>query len=654
MTAERSHREGLDSDATLRQNSVEEFVVLAKGLFDLKGARWGDPVWDVTQWCRSRAKVVRWRFLDDGGEPMEGGFADVAKAAFVYQVRVNAVGPATLINWLVPLRSLYRVVVHHPDSPSLPVQLEGLTLRDWQAAEDEVVRKASPNSRYLYAGNLQSFAGLIESRGIVPRTQYRHRQKRSRDIGVRHIEDRDAAMDKLPPEDALRALADAAQRPENDRDLMLFSVVKLLVALGFRIGEALTLPADCWRMNARGRPYLTYWPEKGGPLSPKWIPSTATELIREAVETLLSLSEEARQRARLLEADPARVPLLGDYRPHELLDTGTLSEALRMERSGVRKYLARLGIPPTTRRGGANGKGWLWRVDELERALATALPEHRYELVLPTGGRQRLSEFLCLIPKTPRNGQPSLLTVRPLPASAVENFVATVEGRHGKSVFERYGLKNGEGKPWSMSTHQFRHWINTVATKGGLSDMELARWMGRKDARQNRSYQHLDQEERIERTKDAVRSGNMVGTMSEVYRRLPADDRELFLDGQVEAANVTPYGVCTHNFAVKPCPYHVQCLTGCNSFLRTKGDRREIVAIVEIKRRAERNIEAAERAAQGGVLEAANWVDHQRRLLDGADKALAVEEDQGSPPGTKVEVFPEGPNLGNAKRSGRR
>ncbi len=655
MTADHAHARLQTDFSRTAPSPVDEFVTLAHGLFDLPDSRWEDSSWDATSWCASRSKAVRWRFVSDRGVPFNAAFGDVVKAALVYQARVNNSSPRSLVNWLVPIRTLYEVVCGGSElSPSF--SWAGLVLRDWQRAEERVTERLSPGTRYMAAGTLQSFAGLLESRGIISQTRYKHRQRRPRDLGVRHIEDRDAALQKLPPEGALHALADAAQDPKDEWDRFLFAIVKLLVALGFRVGEVLSLPVDCWRTDEEGRPYLVYWPEKGGPLSPRWVPSPAVELVRGALETLWALTEKARGRARVLEDDPTRVPLLGDYRPDELLGVAELSAALQMEGSGVRKHLAGLDVRPSTKCGGANGKGWLWKVHDVERALAKALPEHRYELSLPTGGKQRLSEFLCLMPKTPRNGSPSLLTVRPVPASAMENFISAHEGRHRKTVFERYGLLDANGEPWSVRTHQFRHWINTIAHKGGLSDMELARWMGRKDSRQNRQYQHLDTAERIERAKEAVRVGEVGGSVAEVYERLPVEERERFLDGHVEAANVTPYGMCTHSFATKPCPYHVQCLTGCGSFMRTKGSQREIIAIEQVKRRAKKNVQEAEKAAREGQPEAASWVDAQRRLLDGAERALAVEDTpcSGAKEGENVRVFPDTPSLadGNPKRPG--
>ena len=647
MTTDPALRNSLPHENKVRTEAVQEFVSLAKGLFDLTCNEWEDSVWDVTTWCSNRSKTRRWRFFNDGESPFDPAFADVVKAVFVYQVRVNTVSPATLINWLVAIRSLYAVLSERKGLSSLTIWKD-LTLRDFQQAEDKIAGKVNSGSRYQYAGRLRGFAKLLESRGIVFPTGYRPQQKRPRDTGIRHLEDRDAAMEKLPPMGALHALADAAQGPKNDWDRTLFSIVKLLVSLGFRIGEVLTLPADPWRVNDEGRNYLTYWPEKRGPLSPKWISAPAVELVRDAVETLQVLTEEVRQRARALEANPDRVPLPGDYDSDDVLGTRELAEALQM--NDVRKFLRRFGVSPSIKGAGNNGNSWKWRVGDIEQSLAEAMPAHRYELILPNGSKQRLSESLCIMPDKRRYARYQTLMVKPIPATAVTNFLSSDKRGFSNSVFQRYGLIDENGNHWTISTHQLRHWLNTVAHKGGLPDFELARWMGRKDMRQNLSYQHLNQEERIERVKDAVRNKEMVGPMSEVYHHISAEDeRELFLDGQVEAAHVTPYGTCTHNFATKPCPYNVQCLTGCGSFLRTKGDQREITYIGQIKRRAEHNIEAAAKTAVNGMPEAANWIEHQRRLLEGANRALAIEDDSEITTDDRVSVFPDAPDFGDVK-----
>lgn len=637
-----------DAPATrLHEVPAEEFVDLGKSLFDLAQNGWDDASWTVTAWCRNKNENRSWKFVAEDRNSFDSRFGDVVKAICVYKVRVSGNAPGSVSHGLRAIRFLYEALRGPSGRFPLDFAWSGLTLQDWQRAEEHLGRAISPVSRYQYAGELQRIAALLEARDVIPTTRYKHSQPPPANRGMHILRNRQAAMKKLPPEGALHALADASLRPEDDRDRLLFAIGKLLVALGFRINEALTLPVDCWRTDGAGRPYLVYWPEKKGVISPKWIPTAAMDLVDGAVKTIRELTEDARRRARVLEADTTRVPLLVRHPSSRLLSKTDLAAAIGVRRHVVVDLIRRLGVAPCGEASGTGG-GFLYRADEFERALAKTLPEHRYAFVRPDGKTQPLSRFLCVVPKRFFSGDTGLLTVRPVRIGDVAAFVRSGDPSQRPSVFERFGFTDENGKPWTIATHQFRHWLNTVAHKGGISDMELARWMGRKDPRQNRHYQHLDTEERVERLKEAVRSGEVVGSVSEVYRRLSADEREEFLDAEIEAVHVTPFGTCTHNFAVKPCPYHVQCLNGCGSFLRTRGDAREIVAIQGVKRRAERVLEGAEKAAEDGLPEAANWVEHNRRLLEGAERALAVDaEARGTPSGEKVRVFPKASSKGD-------
>lgn len=60
-----------------------------------------------------------------------------------------------------------------------------------------------------------------------------------------------------------------------------------------------------------------------------------------------------------------------------------------------------------------------------------------------------------------------------------------------KSVFQRWGYGD-----YSISSHQFRHLLNTIANTNGMDSLLLAKWSGRADVKQNRIYDHTSVEER--------------------------------------------------------------------------------------------------------------------------------------------------------------
>ncbi len=637
------------------REAVVRLIAEARGLADLPaGAAWEDPVWDVTHWGKDRRSLVSLRYNTEGGKAGRRGtdfvpvFADVVKAHLTIECRLNRREARTVQARMPAIRALY-LAVSAPDG-SLPGSFawDQLTLRDWHRAEGILVASRAESGRYGAATGLQAFATFLERRGVIPHLGYRHQQRAGRSSTLQHVDDRGATLEKLPDPRALAALAVAAQHPRDPRDRLLFAIITLLVSLGFRISEVLTLPVGCWQVRD-GRPCILYWPRKRGPLVPKWIPTHAVELVRGAVDTISEITEPTRQRALVLEGDPARVPLLVSHPPDAELTAEQLAPALGVTGpGGTRSFLSGHAIPPHATNGGRRGTQYRWRAGDVEHALAARLPEHRHAFVTPDGREQPLSRFLCVVASNFFRGRTELLLIEPIAYGPIKTFLGGT--RYKDSVFARYGLFDPEGHPWVITSHQFRHWINTLAHKGGLSEIDLARWMGRRDLRTNADYQHLTQEERLARVKGALRDGTVRGPIGEIYRRLAEGGREAFLDAAVEAVHLTPYGVCVRNFAVRPCEYHVRCLHGCGSFLRTVGSEREIIAITSIQRRSTLTLAAAEResARPDALPEAANWVDASRRLLVGCERALAVDGMPGTRAGEHVPVFPGAPSLSDA------
>lgn len=157
-----------------------------------------------------------------------------------------------------------------------------------------------------------------------------------------HMDDTDEksqakGMGKMPSQLALDALASASSAPKNDDERIVLRVIDLLVAGGFRIGEVLTLPLDCWveetghDQNSSGnagrstkRCGLRYIPEKGGLPVIKWLPDHTVPFAKRAVEDLTRLCAAA-----LLEENPDCVPLgEGLISPDEYVDRYQLSEIM--------------------------------------------------------------------------------------------------------------------------------------------------------------------------------------------------------------------------------------------------------------------------------------------------------------------------------------
>lgn len=217
------------------------------------------------------------------------------------------------------------------------------------------------------------------------------------------------------------------------------------------------------------------------------------------------------------------------------------------------------------------------------------------------------------------------LLAEPLRKSHINSFLSSYS--LNRSVFERFDIREEDGSICRMSSHQFRHWLNDIADKGGLPTDVLMRWMGRSDPRSVEAYKHATMDERLKWVKEGIRVEQLQGTMTAAYFELPQTEREIFLEGQIQAVHFTPMGLCLHDFAIEPCRYHLNCVRGCPSYLRTKGSQQERRHLLQIQENTEKALAyARQHLAEKGDEIAEAWVEHHEETLRGIRLALAVDD----------------------------
>jgi hypothetical protein len=247
-------------------------------------------------------------------------------------------------------------------------------------------------------------------------------------------------------------------------------------------------------------------------------------------------------------------------------------------------------------------------------------------LVLPDGAKQMLSESLSVIfPNQVRANHPTLRCLaRPI---GYESIRAQLGGYDViESAFDRHGFKERDGSRMYVSTHAFRHWLNTMADRGGLSDAELARWMGRRDLKQNAAYKHGTAADRAQKARELIVDGKLQGQKTDVYHALPSGERAQFLDAAVGAVEFTEFGACFHDFAATPCPHHQQCLRGCADYSSTVGSESERSKLLAQKELTEVKLQKYRTAAAEGQYGAENFVFREQQLLEGINRALSVDD----------------------------
>lgn len=596
---------------------------------------WNATMWDLTgRLTRAgkrrhiRTRDVLWfsqhQINDQQRVSLSPFFDDFAKAIICSRHLRSAQTVSTHRVSLRALRYLEAVMrIEHLDDLT---KLQG---RHFRAAESMAAKREKASSAYRVAQRLEEVARIVDEKEICNvRVQY---CSSIRKCSVAAI------TTKMPTASALEALGDVSASAglyDNKSDLIMMRAVDISAATGFRIGETLTLPENPIVVNPNGIG-LRYWPEKGGVLRIKQISSINRELVERAVRDLSEACAEARKVALWCEKNPGRVPLEGCP---EMLSTRAIEKMGLAAHAApwLRQHKVPFRVERCT---------WMVRRHDLEKALV-ALRDDRPLVTTGDGKAQTLGHSLIVIFKNELHG--GRATNRYIAESVthgqISDFLGARDAHFGEtskagSIFKRRAMRGRDGRYHRFTTHQFRHWLSTVAKRGGLSEVELARWMGRKRIADNRAYDHRTQEERVEEARELLRSGSAIGPLADVYRSLSPADAETFLAAQVGSSLNTPYGMCVHDYGQGPCERHFSC-AGCGDLLRRKGDAGERAALSATLERVQKSLAAARAEATDGTMGASNWVAHNERLVIDLVTLLAVDENEEVRDGDQVRVWP--------------
>lgn len=192
-------------------------------------------------------------------------------------------------------------------------------------------------------------------------------------------------------------------------------------------------------------------------------------------------------------------------------------------------------------------------------------------------------------------------------------------GNTEDSVFSRLRIRDPRsGEVAKFTTHDIRHWLNTIYQNGGLTEDQIALIFNRRHQKQNATYDQTSGKVRTARLKQAVRSMMAVGQVSETYSRIAEysrEEAEEYLDAVLRMVNPMPHGVCTLDWATTPCPHHLSCFSGseerpCEHLVVEPLHDATLEELERIQREAELTIAAIE---SQGVQESPT-MDHFKRI----------------------------------------
>lgn len=472
----------------------------------------------------------------------------------------------------------------------------------------------------------------------------------------------DRRRNELMPDPAIiDALADISSRTDlSDGDRLLQRGTEMLVSAGFRINELLTIPRDCLVVEAElddigeqlidnfGRPKLRigirYWPEKGASETLiKWIPSVMNDVVQRAVADIQLITEPAWLAAAKQHASPG-TSSLGDpwdsYPDDYAMSKPEICQALGVV--DVHQFLKMNTIPFVSD----------WSLFEERNRYSTAtrvrlgdLRRHLYDRsdrgnVLRQGeGHQELRDCLFLTPAffVKRSMSGGLKGTVVLLKDA--NFNVYLVGIKGApSVFERLCYIGSDGETLRCATHQIRHWLNTLALEGGLSDIDLARWMGRQNVSQNRAYDHRSPVDRARRAADRMRAGETAGPVATATRQIRDPiRREEFIKSKHHTMHTTDLGGCVHPWDALPCQHHGNC-PDCSELRVEKGNPQQRASAFQKLEEAEAELVEAREEHADYTIGADRWMEAHERTANALRVIVEIHDDPTIPDGHIVQV----------------
>jgi hypothetical protein len=632
--------------------NMEKFIEVCRSELKVFG---GDldfdaDVWDVTNHldlkgkrCRTGVSFSMWgKRKGEHGAPMPEPFKSFCKAYLRYQEGLRPT--KSLATRISALRALCLALMEEGAAPD-PTRL---TPFHFNRAAQLIQDRLSATSSYQYGVQLELVSEMMVAAGLL----------RCPDIWRCHIkryeghekvgEEFDARrMAKLPSPDALSAVASIFNIATDPSDIVVMSAMAILCSAPERVNEVLRLAIDAevfQRDLAQSRDVygLRWLPSKGAAPQVKWVIGSMAEVVQRSVRKMRDIGAPARRIAEWYEANPTRLFLLDEFeylREKEFLTKEELAEVIFDQ--PVARTVADLWRRNHKLNNYRVGGKYCVSFDEVERVILAMLPEN-----FPISDREhglRYSEMLFLVRRNELHA--SRVTYRCMfmrLGTGDINVRLTGKSHLAQSIFEKHGFRERNGAPISMTTHNIRHYLNTLAQVGAMSQLDIAAWSGRTRVSENSVYDHVSNHDLLEMVRAAVgEPDKAVGPLARLSG-VQLIARNDFAKRKVPTAHTTDLGYCLHDFSLLPCQAHQDCLN-CNEHICVKGEPDKEQRLRQLIAETQDLLLRAEQAYEEKLAGAERWVTHQKLTVERAEELLSILEDPCVPGGAVVSI--DTPNM---------
>lgn len=643
---------------------------------------WDDVYWEVKDICKTQSRKAGYElFLYFNRDNQKGPnvktsrtemqpfhhaeLSDVVKCHVTALQIESKKDLGTLQIWINAYRYLDNVLSKSGK------HLADISAHDFRLAELEAQNRLATSTFYRMGNKLEGICKFINQKRLarhkitfrkVAKRGETHTNSDSR-IDQSSIDER---AEKLPSKQSLIAVATLSNADLKGDDALFQSIVEIMFATGLRFDEVVSLDKDClYEKEIEERNVLTgtqdiftvyeirYRAKKGAGFRTKTVAESLVPIVKKGIETAVKLLAPVREVIAALGQ--------GDYDFFPQLDTEdeiAVVEACRVlewsSGSNFRAYLQLRDITINNRSQNIKGKTNTiakFLPSELKDKIADLARESAASLwktIKGTTAADKLENMLFVTQHQRHHSQkptePWTFTL--ISHTQITDYIAGRPELGVKSVFERYNLIL-EDQPIRLTSHQFRHFLSTMLELcDTVSDIEVARYFGRKYIGDNAAYDHTNKVKKVmDHSDDIIAStGISKEQAKEAAILFTLVDRDEALDtiGDLTTTLITSIGLCKHDYNDSPCGKHYACLRGCSEYYRIKGNQSEVDEVHRILHQQMLHVAAAKEAVEEEYHNANNWLLSHQELLNGCKMALDIENDDSITIGERVQIFANG------------
>ncbi len=569
-----------------------------------------------------------------GNDALNPEFIDFAKAYFRYQ---QGHKPTSTKNESKALKALAPALVDITGNAGI----DNITIAVLDLAAQNIRRYYARGTAYHGGRELERLAKFVSLNGLVKVdvSNWQSPIARASDRNRTGEKAQTVRNKKLPDQKALDALAEIfASKPEVPRDIFTSAVFAMLMCAPSRISEILELPVDCEVEQIDDKGIVRYgwrfYSGKGFGGDIKWIPTEMVAIAKEAIKRIKELTTPARLLAKWLESNPSKFyrhedcPKVVDGHP---LTANQTCQALGIAPRGKPKSGLTGAKVPYKDNNYTLNDAWSYVVARQPKSLPW----------LSKGKGIKYSNALFCMQRhlihASRGTSPVLLWA---PTNNVFNNDLSPRPELGsdrhKSLFDRFGYLNSDGSRLKVTSHQARHFLNTIAQRGGLSQLQIAKWSGRADVKQNRTYNHMTEQEIVAQAQALDTSLSLFGPSGEAEKHQPITVQEFNLM-EKGPAHVTEFGVCAHDYTMSPCEKYRDCLN-CTEHVCIKGDEERLKRILRRLEEVKKQFGAAQQAVNDGLFGADRWYQHHKNTLERLQELVTILSNKKVTDGALVQL----------------